>query len=59
VRDRAGRSARKDDDGVDARYGMSVEANVLGNFDVIANWSRFELNSEHIDLPGLGVRHRW
>jgi hypothetical protein len=59
VHDSAGRSASKDDDGVDARYGLSVDANVFGNFDVIASWSRFELDSEHIDLTGLGLRYRW
>jgi hypothetical protein len=59
VNDGAGRFARQNDDGVDARYGVSFGANVFGNFDLIASWTRFGLESDHIDLMGLGLRHRW
>jgi hypothetical protein len=59
VRDGAARSAHAEDDGIDIRYGVSVDATIFGNFAVIASWSRFGLKSEHIDLPGLGLRYRW
>jgi hypothetical protein len=59
VRDGAARSAYAEDDGVDIKYGVTVDATVFGNFAVIASWSRFGLKSEHVDLAGLGLRYRW
>jgi hypothetical protein len=59
VRDQAGNFAREEDEGIDFRYALSIDANLFGNVDLIASWSRFQLDDEHIDLPGLGLRYRW
>ncbi len=59
VRTSDGRTARKNDDGTDLLWGAGFDVTVSKHFQLIAAWTRFDLDDDHVETLSLGAQYRW
>lgn len=53
------RTARETDSGTDLLWSAGADCNVYRNLDLVAAWTRFGLDNEHVETLSLGAQYRW